>query len=236
MADILVRAAKDTVVVVDVETTSFLDENFAQWRPSQIATAQGVTCVVHPFGVLGDGVTGLSDEALVMRREDLPGFLSDWSPYELTLVGLLDRPNTDRLDEIAVALGASRHDHPVLSAISGACLWYSGYDDCYVSVHTTDRTIPVAIFGRLLALLAGSALADIAPVEVPDPDHVVVEALRDDSRHWVGALGSTPNAVTIALSATSGQWRMGHPLPQRIDRTAVYDVTDGRWHLETVSR
>jgi hypothetical protein len=111
-------------------------------------------------------------------------------------------------------------------------LWYSGHDDCYVAVESTDRAVPVAILGRLLALLAGSALAGDAPVEVRDPAGVAVESLINDSYHWIGVLDTvSQNAVAVNLSATSEPWRLGRPHPERVDRTAVYDVADGTWRL-----
>jgi hypothetical protein len=92
LVDVLERTANDTIVVVDMATNSFLDEAYVQWRPSRIAAEQGVSCEVHPLGALASGVVGLSEEVLVMRRDDLARFLAGWSPYELTLI---DVPGTD---------------------------------------------------------------------------------------------------------------------------------------------
>lgn len=236
LADVLVNAAKDTVVVVDVATNSFLDEQYVQWEPSRIAAAQGIDCTVHNMRVLADGVTGLSQEALVMRRGDVPGFLAGWSPYELTLVGLADRPDAQQLDEIAVAVGTARHDLPILPTLAGCCLRYSGHDDCYVRLESTDREVCLAVLGRLLALLAGSALVDAnvvaAAVRVADPPETLVEALIEQSRHWIGTLGAVShNVVDVRLSVTSGPWRLAQPVPEQVDRTAVYDVIEAVWHL-----
>jgi len=77
---------------------------------------------VHHFGALAAGVVGLSEQALVMQGDELPGFLAGWSPYELTLVGLPDRPNAERLDEIGLAFGTVRHDQPVLPTLADCCL------------------------------------------------------------------------------------------------------------------
>jgi hypothetical protein len=90
--------------------------------------------------------------------------------------------------------------------------------------------MPAAVLGRLLALLIGSALVDDSSVDVPDPDGVIVEALIEESRHWIGALGTvSENSVTVELSATSERWWLGQRLPKGIDRTAVYDVTLEVW-------
>jgi hypothetical protein len=137
------------------------------------------------------------------------------------------------LDEIALAVGTARHDQPVLPTLTDCRLWYSGHDDCYVWVESTDRRVPLAIFGRLLTLLAGSALVtDALPVEVSDPSDTLVEALVAESQQWVGTLSTvSPNAVTVNLSATSPPWRLAHPLPDRVDRTAIYDMAEATWHL-----
>ncbi|WP_281904622.1 hypothetical protein [Phytohabitans aurantiacus] len=234
LADVLVKAASDTVVVADVATNSFLDEQYVQWKPSQVAAAQGIDCSAHDWAALAAGVVGLSDEALVMRRDDVPGFLAGWHPYELTFVGLPNKPNAQQLDEIALAIATAHHGQPILPTLPGCCLWYSGHDDCYVWVESADRGVPPAILGRLLALIAGSALADAAPVEVSDPPHALVEALIEESRHWVGMLAAvSPDAVTVSLSATTQEWRLAQPLPEKVHRTAVYNVIEATWHLAT---
>jgi hypothetical protein len=169
-----------------------------------------------------------------MRRDDLPGFLAGWSPYELTLVSLPDRPDAEQLDEIALAIATADRGRPILPTLPGCCLLYSGHDDCYVWVESTDRRVAPAILGRLLALLASSALATVTaePVEVSEPVDILVEALIGERHHWVGMLGAvSPSAVTVNLSATSKPWRLSQPLPQRVDRIAVYEVAEATWGL-----
>ena len=56
LADVLMRAANDTIVMVDLATNSFLDEDYVQWRPSRIAAEQGVNCQAHLLGALASGV------------------------------------------------------------------------------------------------------------------------------------------------------------------------------------
>lgn len=237
LVDVLERAVNDTIVVVDVATNSFLDEAYVQWQPSRIAAAQGVGCEVHPLGALASGVVGLSEEVLVMRRDDLARFLAGWSPYELTLIDVPGTPTPERLDEIALAIGTATHDDPVLPALVGSCLWFSGHDDCYVAMESTDRAMPAAVLGRLLALLVGSSLVDDSSMDVPEPDGAIMEALIEESRHWIGALGTvSENSVTVELSATSQRWRLGQRLPEEIDRTAVYDVELEVWRLTAPPR
>jgi hypothetical protein len=230
LADVLTHTASDTIVVVDLATTSFLDDEYVQWRPSRIAAEQGINCEVHVLGVLASGVVGLSEEALVLSRDDLPRFLAGWSPYELTLVDVPGTPSSERLDEIALTLGTSAYDEPVLPSLVDSHLWFSGHDDCYVAVESTDRTVPAAVLGRLLALLAGSALINASPVDVPAPDSATMESLIEESSHWIGVLGTvSENSVTIGLTATSEPWRLGQRLPERIAHTAVYDIIHGVW-------
>ena len=165
----LTNAADDTIVIMDLATNSFLDKDYVQWRPSRIAAEQGVNCQVHLLGALASGVVGLSEEALAIQRDDLTRLLTGWSPYELTLADMPGKPTPARIDEIALAIGTAAHDEPVLPGLVGSRLRYSGHDDCYFVVESTDRAVPVALLSRLLALLAGSALAGASPVEVPDP-------------------------------------------------------------------
>lgn len=232
LADVLTRAASDTIVVLDLGTSSFLDENGAQWPPSRIAAVQGVSCQVHPLGALASGVIGLSEEAVAIRRDDLPRFLAGWSPYELTLADMPGTPDPGRTEEIALAIGTTAYDEPVLPGLPGSCLRYSGHDDCYLHVESTDRTVPAALLSRLLALLAGSALARAAPVEIPEPSAAIITSLIGDHPHWAGRLGAvSQDTVTVSLSAVARRWRLGDPLPGRTDRTVLYDVRRGLWRL-----
>jgi hypothetical protein len=238
LADILVHAASGTIVVVNVAASSFLDGDYAPWPPSRIAAGQGVSCQAHPLGALAAGVTGLSEEAIAMRREALPRFLDGWSPHELTLADVQGSPGPERADEIALALGtAAWHDQPVLPGLPGSRLLYSGHDDCYLHVESTDQAIPAALLSRLLALLAGSALASDSPVEVPEPPTAMAENLIAGHAHWAGTLGSVSrDTVTISLSATATPWRPAHPLPERADRTVTYDVQQSLWRTATASQ
>jgi cell wall assembly regulator SMI1 len=94
--------------------------------------------------------------------------------------------------------------------------------------------MPAALLSRLLALLVGSALADVSAVEVPDPDAAIVDNLIAASPNWIGVLGTaSPNSVTVNLSATPQTWRIGQMLPKRVDRTAIYVVTEGMWRIAT---
>jgi len=234
LADVLMRAANDTIVVVNLATNSFLDEDYVQWPPARIAAEQGVSCQAHLLGALASGVVGLSEEALVMRRDDLPRFLAGWSAYELTLVDMPGRPTPERLDEIALTIGTAAYGGPVLPGLAGSRLRYSGHDDCYLAVESTDQTVPVGLLSRLLALLAGSALAGASSVEVPDPASATVTSLIEDGPHWIGVLGAvSENVVTLNLSATAVPWRLGQRLPERVDRIARYDVRQGLWRLTT---
>lgn len=230
LVDVLTRVANDTLVVVDLATNSFLDEELGSWRPSRIAAAQGVDCRVHHLGTLATGVIGLSEELLVIRRDDLGPFLAGWSPYELTVIDVPCIPSPDQLDEIALTIGTNPHDAPVLPTLPGSRLWFCGHDDCYATLESTDPAMPVSILSRLLALLAGSALTGVTLVDVPEPDRTTVGRLIEQSPHWVGVLGVTSeDSVTIHLSATVQRWRLGERLPAYIDHNMVYDVTHHLW-------
>ncbi|WP_308193476.1 hypothetical protein [Micromonospora alfalfae] len=235
LADVLMFAGNDTIMVVGLDTNSFLDEDYQQWRPSRIAAEQGVSFEVHQVGALTAGVVGLSEEALLIGREQLPRFLAGWYPYELTLVDVPGTPSAARVDEMIVVIGTATYDKPVLPALAGSRLLFSGHDDCYVVVETTDRAVPAAVLGRLLALLVGSALVDTTVVAVTTPDVETVQRLIEQSRHWVGELGAaTPGSVTVDLHATSESWRLGQPVPKQVDRRMVYDVASRAWRSTEV--
>ncbi|MEV4762157.1 hypothetical protein AB0J89_05930 [Micromonospora chokoriensis] len=235
LVDVLMPAGNETIMVVGLETNSFLDEDYRQWRPSRIAAEQGVNVEAHQVGALASGVVGLSEEALLISREELPRFLAGWYPYELTFLDVPGTPSAEHIDEMIVVIGAATYHEPVLPALAGSRLLYSGHDDCYVAVETTDRTVPAAVLGRLLALLVGSALVDTTVVEVTAPDVETVERLIEEGRHWVGELGpATPGSVVVDLYATSESWRLGQSVPEQVDRRAVYDVASRVWRMTEV--
>ncbi|MFF7024837.1 hypothetical protein ACFY97_27990 [Streptomyces klenkii] len=236
LIDVLSRSANDTVLVVDLATNSFLDEDFQQWRPSLIAAEQGIDFAVHSLGAWASDTLGLGEEILVMHRDCLPRFLDgSWSPYELSLVDVPMVPAPDQLDEIALAMGTAAFDEPVLRHIEGSRFWYSGHDDCYLTVESTDPTMPALILSRLLALLAGSALVsadETSSVMIPEPDIATTDRLIRESPHWIGAVGATSGTlVTIHLSAMPQPWHLGQKPAAHVDYTATLDLIRGTWQV-----
>lgn len=187
LIDVLSRSANDTILVVDLATNSFLHEDFQQWQPSLIAAEQGADFTVHPVGAWASATPGLGEEILAMHRNSLPRFLDgSWSPYELSLVDVPMVPTPAQLDEIALVIGTAALDEPVLPRLKGSRFWYSGHDDCYLAVESTDPTMPASVLSRLLALLAGSALVsagETSSVMIPEPDIATMGQLIRESPH-----------------------------------------------------
>lgn len=236
LADLLVSVANEAVAVVSLETNCYLDEDWQPLRPSLIAAELGVPCTVHPIGSWASGTYGLAEELLVMDRELLPRFLDGtWSPYELTLIDVHADATPEQLDELALVLGTTGVGEPLLSRLEGSRVWFSGHDDCYVLLETRDRALPAAVLARLLTLLAGSALAELADlpsVRVPEPGARLAEELIATAPHWIGALGNvTEDLVTVELAALPDPWRLAVPFPQQADLTVTLDVRHGTWRI-----
>ncbi|MEV4192737.1 hypothetical protein [Streptomyces toxytricini] len=235
LVDLLVAVANDAVAVVSLETNSYLDEDWHPLQPALIAAELGVPCTVHPLGSWASGTNGLPEELLVMDRDLLPRFLDGtWSPYELTLIDVSADVTPEQLDELALVLGTTGVDEPLLGLLGDSRVWFSGHDDCYVMLETRDAALPAAILARLLSLLAGSALAELTEepcVRVPEPDIQLPEQLIETAPHWIGALSHvTEDLVAIGLAALPDPWRLGTPFPQA-DLTATLDVRDGTWRI-----
>ncbi|MGW6856610.1 hypothetical protein [Streptomyces xanthophaeus] len=235
LTDVFCRGANDTVLIVDVATNSFLDEDYEQWPTSSIATEQGVGFTVHPIGEWATPADGLGEEIVAVHRDSLPRFLDGWSPYELSLIDVPTAPTQDQLDEIALVLGTADLDEPVLPRLKGSRFWYSGHDDCYVFLESTDPTMPASLLSRLLALMAGSALVSdgTSPsAALPEPDIATLAPLLRESPHWIGVIAAaSPTLVTIHLSALPQRWRLGQGPPGHVDHTAVLDVTRDSWEI-----
>lgn len=236
LVDLLTAAANDTVAVVSLETNSYLDEDWRPLRPSLIAAELGVPCTVHSLGSWASGTSGLSEEFLVMDRDLLPRLLDGtWSPYELTLIDLPSDVTPEQLDELALVLGTTDVDEPLLSRLEDSRVWFSGHDDCYVLLETRALALPAAVLARLLSLLAGSALAELTEglfSRVPEPPPWLADQLIATAPHWIGARGVvTEDLVTIGLAALPDPWRLGILLPHQSDLTATLDVRHGTWRI-----
>ncbi|PWK64850.1 hypothetical protein BCL76_114172 [Streptomyces sp. CG 926] len=236
LVDLLVDVAGDAVAVVSLETNSYLDEDWHPLQPGLIAAELGVPCTVHPLGSWAAGTNGLGEEFLVLDRDRLPRLLDGtWSPYELTLIDMPADATAEGLDELALVIGTTGVDEPVLSRLGDSRVWFSGHDDCYVLLETRDPGLPAAVLARLLTLLAGSVLAERAEepfARVPEPGLWLPEQLITTAPHWIGALGNVAeDLVTIALAALPDRWRLGVPFPQQADLTATLDVRHGTWQI-----
>ncbi|MFD7032820.1 hypothetical protein ACFWAR_32835 [Streptomyces sp. NPDC059917] len=241
LVDLLAAAANDAVAVVSLETNSSLDEHGHPLRPSLVAADLGVPCAVHPLGPRAAGMNGLGEEFLVLERDLLPRLLDGtWSPYEFALIDLPADRSPEQLDELALVLGTTGFEEPLLSRLTGSRVWFSGHDDCYLLLETSDPALPAAVLARLLALMAGAALVDgeRKPLaRVPEPAPGLAERLIAAAPHWIGALGEVGDPtgaeplVTIDLAALPAPWRLGEPFPGRVDFTATLDVRRGTWRL-----
>ncbi|MFI9306632.1 hypothetical protein [Streptomyces triculaminicus] len=237
LADLLATAANGSVAVVSLETNSYLDEDWQSLRPSLIAAELGVPCTVHPLGSWASGTYGLAEEILVLDRDQLPRLLDGtWSPYELTLIDVPTGATPEQLDELALVLGTTGIDEPLLGRLGNSSrFWFSGHDDCYVWLETRDSALPAAVLARLLTLLAGSAIAALTDGPsscVPEPEPWLPERLMATAPHWIGALDTaTEELVTIRMAALPDPWRLDVPVPQQADLTAVLDVRHGTWRI-----
>jgi hypothetical protein len=122
----------------------------------------------------------------------------------------------------------------MVPAVPGATLYYSGHDDCYVHLETTDPTAPSRLLARLLALKAGAVLLDedeeIDTVTVVEPPADLVVGLLARSDHWLGsAARSSPTEVTVGLAVTQGPWRLSDPLPELLPYRLTVDLSRGTW-------
>lgn len=141
----------------------------------------------------------------------------------------------EQLDELALVLGTTGAGEPVLSGLKDSRVWFAGHDDCYALLETRAPDLPAAVLARLLALMAGGALANLSEKpssHVPEPGAWLPEQLIATAPHWIGALGEvTEDQVTIRLAALPEPWQLDVPFPQQADLTATLDVRHGTWRI-----
>ncbi|WP_043470757.1 hypothetical protein [Kitasatospora sp. MBT66] len=234
LAGLLADRAAGPVAVVDLHTCSFVDEHSRSWSPSLIAAELGVDGAVHPVGVWASDTIGVGEEFLLLDRAELPRLLDDtWTPYQVAVVDLPGEVPPERLDELALVVGTTAFDQPLLPHLDGSTLWFSGHDDCYLRVESTDPAVPGALLGRLLALMAGSALTDADDaVPVPEPDPALTDRLIAAGPHWAGTVAAvSATEVTLTLTALPRRRRLSDPAPAGAWRAVTLDLVRGRWRL-----
>lgn len=192
-------------------------------------------------GELVDLLVSVANDAVAVVSLETNSYLDeDWrplrpAPYELTLVDVPADLPPEQLDELALVLGTTGVDEPLLSQLEASRVWFSGHDDCYVLLETRDPALPAAVLARLLTLLAGAALAELTeePVSRPsEPEPWLPEQLMATAPHWIGALGKvTEDLVTIGLAALPDPWRLDVSFPEQADLTATLDVRHGTWRI-----
>lgn len=234
LIDVLAVNAHDRVAVLNVGQNSWLDDDHAPWPLSHIARQQDITFTAHDIRWAASPRFS-PDDLLFTSWYDLHRLLDGWSTYDIEvfdLPGPVDGPGADEL-----ALIVNLHDNAValLPRLPGSRVYYSGHDDCHLSVETTDPTLPTRLFARLLALFAGSYLLedDTEAITVPEPAVSLVETLVRQNSHWVGTvLSAEPGrAVTLGLVPGTASGKLGDPIPRRAPHSIALDRETGAWKL-----
>jgi hypothetical protein len=221
-------------MVLNVDQTSWLTDDYTPWRLRRIAQEQNVDATAHDMG-WASPLPALANDLLVMAWHDLRRFLDGWSPHT---IDVLDVPGPlPEVDELVLAVNTRDATTNLLPRSPGSQVYYSGHDDCYVYVETIDPALPARLLTRLLTLFAGSALLDddAETLTVPIPDQRLAATLLHHGTHWIGTvLNSRPGrTVTLALTPTTRAWRLTDPVPFESPHQVriTLDLQDGTWRV-----
>ncbi|MCI4066924.1 hypothetical protein MRQ36_31930 [Micromonospora sp. R77] len=232
LSDVLAALGQAYAVVLNVGTNSFLDDDLQQWPLSRIAREQGVDAVAYDIRWAASRYW--SDDLLVLPWAELDRLLAGWSSYDIEILDAPGPLSPGTADEVALAVNSQDLTTAMVPAVPGATLYYSGHDDCYVHLETTDPTAPLRVLTRLLALKAGAVLLaedeHVGTVTVVEPPADLVTGLLARSDHWLGSVARTsPTGVTVSLAVRDRSWRLGDPVPELLPYRLTLDVPRGTW-------
>ncbi|WP_144127162.1 hypothetical protein [Catellatospora sichuanensis] len=239
LVDLLAAFARGQAVVLNVGTNDWRDGDDEDLPLGRIAGEQGVTAEVHDIRWAASRYR--SDDLLVMPWSRMPRFLDGWYPYDIEVLDVAGPLTSAEVEELALAVNT--HDvgkAPILPALTGAGLWFSGHDDCYLSLEATSADLPPLLLARLLACQAGAALIEAADPEgteadavltVPQPPTALAAELLRIGGSWVGKVAHVQagGCVELALAATDTRWRLADRLPDLMPYGLTLDVVNGSW-------
>jgi hypothetical protein len=232
LASAVATAVPPVCVVLNVGHTAHLDDGNRPLPLSAIAERKGVEAEVHDISWASE--RGSQGELLVVDASHLDGLLSGWSLYDIDVLWLADRPGSNELDEIALAINTRRgDDSPLLASLDEPRVYFNGHDDCYFYVECRDDVLLRLILRRLLALLAGSCmLATSNEVVIAEPGDAIVDALLGRAHAWVGDASSMRDN-NVAVELTVAEWRLSQSVPYDPALTALYVPATAEWTLES---
>jgi hypothetical protein len=233
VVDVLDTGAGRSVAVLNLDQSSWLDDDYIPWSPRRIAKAQGVEATAHDVG-WANAATDVEEDLLVLAWRDLPRFLGGWSVHN---IDVLDLPGPEEdIDSLVLAVNTAETRSRLLPGLPGSRLYYSGHDDCYLYAETTDPSVPARLLSRLLTLFAGSELIDDGTdtVDVAEPGPDLSTSLLARCDHWVGTITpeSTKDLVTVGLIETTRPWRLADANPATATYHVVYDRRRDTWDIE----
>ena len=236
LTPLLVQLAAPVAIVFNVDWSIDYDDGMPA-NAGELAADVGVQTEVQK---LVDG-----RELLVMASADLPAFFDGWRRFGPRNVDVLDWPAPPTATELGEAVAAVdppesqqrrflRRGHkrrlrsPVLSSLARPTFHYHGHDDYYFGLESRTDRLARLVLRRLIALEAGSAWKRQS-VTVPDPGDDVVARLLDDSHKWTSNLSdSTPESVTIALTARGARGGRSSLKPSYV---AIFHIPSQEWEL-----
>jgi hypothetical protein len=233
VVDTLTGSAGLFAAVLNVGQSAWLGPGLAPVPAGEIAARQGVPADVHDVSWSGQRGAGRND-LLALRWADLGRLFASWSLDQVDVIDLGNDMVGFNADGLALTAGTCDRGQDRLPRLPGAALWYSGQDDCYFRVDSTDREVPARLLARLLALMAGSAVMDSEgtdSVQLSEPATELTAELLAASCRWTGTLaGSRPGEpVTIRLAADS--WQPDGPLPSGVTGAVIFDPSSGHWNI-----
>lgn len=236
VVDTLVASAGLFAAVLNLGQSAWFGDGLVPLAAGEIAARQGVAADVHDISWSGPRRAYRID-LLALPWADLGRLFADWSLYQVDIVDLGDDLAGFSADELALTAGISGRDQDRLQRLGGARVWYTGHDDCYFQVDSTDQQLPARLLARLLALLAGSTMLDdqTPGVLLSEPATQLAAELLAVSCQWTAtpAAAAPGEPVTIKLAADC--WQPGRPLPGEVVAAVMFDLSSGHWNAEFLS-
>ncbi len=234
LVNALTADAHHTAVVLNVGQNNWLNDDYTPWPLRRIAEEQKVAAACHDIRWAASSHFE-SDDMLTMPWQQLPRFLSGWSPYELEILDAPGPLDDITADELALAVNTLNGSSLLLPRLSTSGFYYAGHDDCYLYAEATDPQMPIRLLTRLLTLFVGSSLLDddTESLTIAEPEPALATALLEANRHWIGTVRSTKpdGTVAIGFTPTDTTWRLADPLPTLATTSVTFDLATGSWRM-----
>jgi hypothetical protein len=223
VADLIVEAAQPYVFLYCLDISDWVKTENGEWVVVPVTEAlQGL---IEPVRLEGGEV--------LLQAADLTIVFGELPHYNARIIDL-PSGELDLADLYCTCMDHEIRTGPLLPKLPHSLVHVNSHDDCYLLVESRDDALGHRVIGRLLAILAGTGLAEAGsqPSDLTEPPiPLVIEALGTQ-----GAITAAQEAVVVAIDQVRipfarQSWRLGDEVTPPT-HVIAFDRHTGEWQLE----